>query len=502
MSAEAEQDARLFKHLLESIADPVTIVGRRGETLVQNAASKAALPAPPPQSLEDWDKGFVLHTPDGVRRLSIDEWPVARALKGERVVGYETSVLMPNDPTQPIRLLADAFPILGEAGAVEGAILISHDVTAQRRIEAELASAHRMEAIGELTGGVAHDFNNILTAIISLAESLRRDLESDARLADKAARIDAAAGRGAELVQHLLAFARKQPLKPSLVDVNATVTELLSLLRSTLGKNVRIEAELAGDLPMTLVDATQLAAALLNMAVNARDAMPEGGVLTLRTNLIARAGMPGGKALLIDVADTGCGIPFDQQGKVFEPFYTTKGAGKGTGLGLARVYGFVRQSGGAIELRSAPGRGATFSLYLPVADKVAAVASGAATEIAETEKRLRLLLVEDDAMVRHALCFSLGDYGFEITEAANGPEALALFADGLDVDLMLTDLTMPGGVDGNQLAERVADMRPRVKILISSGHPVERRDNRFTVLRKPMRTEALVRALRDAAAKT
>ncbi len=349
-------EMRALTHVMACVADPVTVVGANAETLLQNPASVAALPKPPPRSFAEWEAGFVLHSADGARQLPIEEWPLARALRGEDVVDFEAAVLMPEDPTQPRLLLASARPIREPDGRVSGAVLISRDVSAQRRIERELAQATRLEAVGQLAAGVAHDFNNILTAIGVLAESLSQGAveEKQVMIANK---IEQACDHGGDLVRRLLAFARKQPLAPLHVEVNALIDELIALLKPTLGRNIQIGADLGAGPLTTMVDPAQLSSALLNIAVNARDAMPEGGHLRFRT---ARDETN----VLIEVSDTGFGIPFDQQARVFEPFYTTKDS-KGTGLGLSMVYGFVTQSGGAIELRSAPGVGTTIQLRLP-----------------------------------------------------------------------------------------------------------------------------------------
>lgn len=350
--------ARTISDVVECIADPVTIIGLDGGVLVQNEASVAALPKPPPRNFDEWEAGFTLHTPDGVRRLRIEEWPLARALRGEMVRDSEVLVLMPADPTQPNVLLASARPMLDEHGAVLGAVLISRDISAQRKLERELAKAQRLEAVGQLAAGVAHDFNNILTAISASAESLTHEPNASARVLEISARIDGAAGRGAELVQRLLAFARKQPLAPTRVEVNPLVQDLVALLRPTFSHDIDIVTDLGAGGLQVMADQGQLSAALLNLAVNARDAMPAGGQLKFRT-------LPDADRVLIEVSDTGVGIPFDKQPMVFEPFFTTKDVGKGTGLGLSMVYGFVAQSGGVLDLKSAPGHGATFSLRLP-----------------------------------------------------------------------------------------------------------------------------------------
>lgn len=345
---------------MECVTDPVTVIGTNGGVIMQNAASVTALPNPPPQSFADWESGFVLHSADGVERVPMEDWPLARALRGETVPGDEMSVLMPNDPTQAIMLLASARPIRDASGAIIGAVLISRDVSEQRRLERELAQSQRLEAVGHLAAGIAHDFNNILTAISASAESLLATPGLGERERGIAARIEGASERGADLVARLLAFARQQPLAPKRVDVNPLVEELVDLLRPTLSGNIDIVLDLAPcELPV-LADASQLQSALLNLAVNARDAMPEGGQLIFRTE-------PSDAGVVIEVRDTGAGIPFDQQIQVFEPFYTTKRPGKGTGLGLAMVYGFATQSGGDIDLSSAPGVGTSIRMHLPAA---------------------------------------------------------------------------------------------------------------------------------------
>ena len=353
-----ERLARTISDIVDCIADPVTIIGMDAGVLVQNEASVAALPQPPPRSFADWEAGFTLHTADGVRKLSIEEWPLSRALRGETVRDSEALVLMPADPTQPTVLLASARPMRDDDGAVRGAVLISRDISAQRKLELELGQAQRLEAVGQLAAGVAHDFNNILTAISASAESIASEPNASERNIEIAARIEGACDRGAGLVKRLLAFARKQPLTPTRVEVNPLVRDLVALLRPTISHDIDIVVDLGvGQLPV-MADQGQLSAALLNLAVNARDAMPSGGQLKFRTS-------PDKDRVLIEVSDTGVGIPFDKQPLVFEPFFTTKDIGKGTGLGLSMVYGFVAQSGGVLDLKSAPGHGTAVSLRLP-----------------------------------------------------------------------------------------------------------------------------------------
>jgi len=353
-------EADVLRALIECVPDPVAVIGADGETLLQNARARAIFPDPTPSSLSEWDKCFADHSVDGAAKTPPEGWPLARALRGETVMNAEALVTLYNDPARPTMLKARATPVRTADGTISGAVLICEDVTAQRRTERDLAQAQRMEAIGQLATGVAHDFNNILTAINALAETLKNSENKNERQTQIANRIAAAADQGGDLVKRLLSFARRQPMASTRVEVNPLVEELVSLLRVTLGAHIEIITDLNGDGLTALADPSQLSNALLNLAVNARDAMPNGGELVIRTSQEK-------DKVLIEVTDTGIGIPFDLQARVFEPFYTTKAPGQGTGLGLAIVYGFVAQAGGALELQSAPGRGASVFMRLPLA---------------------------------------------------------------------------------------------------------------------------------------
>ena len=380
--------------------------------------------------------------------------------------------------------------------------------------EVQIRQAQKMEAIGQLTGGVAHDFNNILTVITGCIEMLRDAVKKRPDLVQMADMIDSAATRGADLTKHLLAFARRQPLQPSPTDVNALVVDAGRLLRATLGEQVEIDSMLAHDCAPALIDASQLSTAILNLALNARDAMPDGGKLTLETrNVVLDADyaamnseVTAGNYVMIAVSDTGEGIPGDLLEKVFEPFFTTKGLGKGSGLGLSMVYGFVKQSNGHVKIYSEPGHGTTVKLYLPQAtsrDEVRTEPAGPAVVERGDES---ILIVEDDALVREYVVTQIRRLGYETVAARNAAEALETIDSGKRVDLLFTDVIMPGGMNGRQLATEAQKRRPELKVLYTSGYTENaivhhgRLDAGVLLLPKPYISADLARMIRTALA--
>src|SRR6266536_220455 len=344
--------------------------------------------------------------------------------------------------------------------------------------EAQIRQAQKMEAIGQLTGGVAHDFNNILTVITGTIEILGEAVKDRPHLVQITDMISAAAARGADLTRHLLAFARRQPLQPRNTDVNALVIDAARLLRPTLGEQIEIESMLAHDSAPALIDPSQLSTAILNLALNARDAMPDGGKLTLETrNVVLDENYPSmtselkpGNYVLIAVSDTGEGIPGNLLDKVFEPFFTTKEVGKGSGLGLSMVYGFVKQSNGHIKIYSEESHGTTVKLYLPAAsgvpDALAAEAGMSGTEHGDES----ILIVEDDALVREYVVTQISRFGYHTMAAGNAAEALAIIDGPERFDLLFTDVIMPGGLNGRQLATEALKRRPELKVLYTSGY--------------------------------
>ncbi len=385
------------------------------------------------------------------------------------------------------------------------------DLTEKIAAEAQFRQSQKMEAVGQLTGGIAHDFNNMLTVITGTIEILAGAVADRPKLAAIAKMIDDAAERGANLTRHLLAFARQQPLQPQETDINSLIVEAARLLRPTLGEHVEIESMLEADAWPALVDQNQLTAALLNLALNARDAMPEGGKLTLETGNVqpdendtsVHGEVPAGSYVMIAVSDTGGGIPEGIRDRVFEPFFTTKAPGKGTGLGLSMVYGFVKQSGGHIKIYSEENHGTTVRIYLPraigfvrqPADILPAPIGGG---------HERILVVEDDALVRAYVVAQLRSLGYGTLTAMNAAEALAIIDSAAEIDLLFTDVIMPGAMNGRQLADAAMRRRPSLKVLFTSGYAENaivhhgRLDPGVLLLAKPYRKADLARMVRKA----
>jgi CheY-like chemotaxis protein len=337
-----------------------------------------------------------------------------------------------------------------------------------------------MEAVGQLTGGVAHDFNNILQVIVGNLEVIRRLVPADAgRIQRSVEQAANGARQAASLTQRLLAFSRRQPLDPKPIDVNSLVGGMSDLLNRTLGETIAVETVRAAGLWKIEADPNALESAILNLAVNARDAMPEGGRLTIETTnayideayAISHAEVTPGQYVLISISDTGCGMDAETSKKAFEPFFTTKPVGQGTGLGLSQVYGFAKQSGGHVKIYSEVGRGTTVKLYLPrpvgVSEEAAAQPS---VPVPEGSAQETILVVEDDDGVRAYSVGALRDLGYRVIEAHNGPAALRLLEDQQKVDLLFTDVVLPGGLTGAQLAAQARALRPGLKVLFTTGY--------------------------------
>jgi signal transduction histidine kinase len=380
--------------------------------------------------------------------------------------------------------------------------------------EAQIRQAQKMEAIGQLTGGVAHDFNNILTVITGTIEILGDAVKDRPHLSQITNMISAAASRGADLTQHLLAFARQQPLQPRSTDVNALVVDAARLLRPTLGEQIEIDSMLAHDCAPALIDPSQLSTAILNLALNARDAMPNGGKLTLETKNVVldenyasmNSEVKPGNYVMIAVSDTGEGIPGTLLDKVFDPFFTTKDVGKGSGLGLSMVYGFVKQSNGHIKIYSEEGHGTAVKLYLPQASGVATAPAAEIGVSGGGHGDESILIVEDDALVREYVVTQMSRFGYHTLTASNAAEGLAIVNGAERIDLLFTDVIIPGGMNGRQLATEALKRRPGLKVLYTSGYTENaivhhgRLDAGVLLLPKPYLSSDLARMIRTALA--
>jgi signal transduction histidine kinase len=379
--------------------------------------------------------------------------------------------------------------------------------------DVQLRQSQKMEAVGQLTGGIAHDLNNILTVITGTIEILAEAVAGQPELVAIARMIEEAAARGGDLTQRLLAFARKQPLQPCEVDVNALVMEAAKLLRPTLGEHIETHMKLAGDAWPALVDPSQLTNAILNLSLNARDAMPEGGKLIIETSNVVlddgyvrmNSDVVAGDYVMVAVTDSGHGIPADILNKVFEPFFTTKDVDKGTGLGLSMVYGFVKQSNGHIKIYSEEGHGTTIRIYLPRAAGVANPAVAESPPVLEGGRET-ILVVEDDNLVRTFVVSQIQSLGYLTLAAVNAAEAMAVIDGPQAIDLLFTDMIMPGSMNGRQLAAAALKRRASLRILYTSGYSNEaiihhgQLDAGVLLLAKPYRKSDLARMIRTALA--
>jgi PAS domain S-box-containing protein len=383
------------------------------------------------------------------------------------------------------------------------------DISQRRAAEAQLIQAQKMESVGQLTGGIAHDFNNMLTVITGTIEILADGVKDVPHLASITKLISDAADRGANLTASLLAFARKQPLQPAEIDVNELISEAVRLLLPTLGKHIEIVRVLAGDLWPAFVDRSQLSAALVNLAINGRDAMPNGGKLTITTGnatlgvpeAMARGVERAGEYVTIEVGDAGTGIPQAHLDRIFDPFFSTKEVGQGTGLGLSMVFGFAKQSHGSVDVRSEEGKGTTFRIYLPKAD-TSALQPPAQDDPPAQGGNETILCVEDDRKIRDYVTIQIENLGYKVIVAGNADEALAIVRQGAAFDLLFTDIVMPGSMNGRQLAETLMDGRPALRVLFTSGYsdgalPLQGRAGQgIPLLTKPYRRAELARMLR------
>lgn len=456
---------------------------------------------------------------DCLRRRDPDfrvEYRIIHPKRGERWLSGRGRLIC-NEAGDPVRLIGLNIDIT-ERKTAELALAraneslqreVEGEIKAREAVQARLFQTMKLEALGQLTGGVAHDFNNLLSVIMSGAALLRRnqDAQRRERLTDA---IEQAARRGAELTRRLLTFARRQALRPAPLDLRAWLGDMRELLARSLRGDIQVDIAAPEDLWPVLADAGELELAILNLAVNARDAMPRGGRLRLTAqnadlDPVADPDGLGGAFVRLSVSDEGVGMAPEVLARVFEPFFSTKEVGRGTGLGLAQVYGFARQSGGAARIASIPGQGTTVTLLLPRSAATPDEQSTTEAERAGTEPEsgpsLRLLLVEDDDDVAALTVEMLRHLGHDVSRVESGPAAMKALQAGLGVDLVLTDVVMPGGHDGLELAAELADAMPDLPVLLYSGYggaPARVAEAGMPLLRKPFSLGELARAIRTA----
>ena len=493
----------LVDTVLETLIDGLIVIDRQGTVQLYNRAAERLFDRPAaevvgrnvamliPDELVREEGQFLLNYPrSGMRRIV----GAPREVRGRRRDGSTIAIQV----------------AVGEATHRGEPIYVGiRDLTQRNRIEAQLRQAQKMEAVGQLTGGLAHDFNNILMVILANIDGLLEEPLS-ASATGKVEQIERSVTRGADLTRQLLAFSRSQPLQPRPTDLNELVTSLGRLLRRTLGADIAIEYRLVPGLAPAIVDRGQLEAALMNLCLNARDAMPAGGRLLIETEAVEideayvrlTPDAHVGSHLVVAVSDSGTGIPPDLVDRDFEPFFTTKDAGHGTGLGLSMVYGFIRQSNGHVHLTSELGKGTTFRLYLPRSDAAAAEAATRPGAVPVGGKE-RILVVEDEPQVRARLVEQLRSLGYAVDGMPDGTAGIAAFEQAdPPYDLLLTDMVMPGPFGGRALADRALRLRPGTPVVLMSGYTAETQagagDPGWHLLAKPFRKRELARTIREA----
>ncbi|HVV33380.1 MAG TPA: ATP-binding protein [Vitreimonas sp.] len=504
MLSSAEGRAALFAAVLDSMGESVLVVDREGKEVYGNRELRRfrGEEPRPGEAVDDWraPRNMKIFDKDG-KELPPEDWPVARALRGDFKTNFEIRVQGMRHTAEEVTLAISTRSLINTEGLVEGAVIVTRDISAVRSTEEQLRQSQKLETIGQLTGGIAHDFNNMLAAIFSSVEVLKRGVAGNARLEMAVELIDRASNRGADLTRHLLAFARKQTLQPTSVDVRGLVEETLVLARPALGATIEIETQFPAETLYALVDAPQLISVLLNLCINARDAMDGGGKLVVSVSASQETSvgpLPPGEYVRIAVRDTGAGMSEEVMKRAIEPFFTTKGPGKGSGLGLSMVFGFARQSGGDLIIESEIGAGTTMTLLLP-RTKAPVEDPAELSALPKLDGKIRVLLVDDDAMVREALALQLDDEGFETVVATDAHHALELIDGGLEFDVLLTDVVMPRGMNGAELAAEVRRRRPHARAILSTGYAEQDvAPQGALILRKPYTVPELFAALRSA----
>jgi PAS domain S-box-containing protein len=522
IARDRSQDAlargtQLLEQVLDNLPVGVWVLDRDGRIMFGNPAGRTIWGGARYIGLEELDtyRGWWA---DSGEPIAPEEWAAARAiLKGETSLNEVVTIETFDGVHKTI--LNSAVPLRSLTGEIIGAILVNQDITdrraaeaALRRSEEQLRHAQKLEAVGQLAGGIAHDFNNLLTGILSYSELLLQELRPGDPLRGDVEQIRHAGQRAAGLTRQLLAFSRRQVLQPRVLSLNATVDEMETMLRRLVGADVTIETELDPGLWYVLADPGQLEQVLVNLIVNARDAMPHGGIVNVTTaNLELHAaddargnGVRPGAYVTLSVRDNGVGMDVPTQARIFDPFFTTKEPGKGTGLGLSTVYGIVEQSGGHIAVETAPGQGATFTIFLPRHEPAQEpVALGQPDRRHLPTGNETLLLVEDEAAVRSSARRLLERHGYAVVEARHGRDALRIVEEAeRRIDLVITDIVMPE-MGGRELVERLRARHPGIKVLFMSGYSERAVTSNGAMppdtgfVEKPFTVEQLIRRTRE-----
>jgi PAS domain S-box-containing protein len=496
-----------YSTILDSLPLYIAYADREERVVYSNRKFLEFFATPLEQSL-----GRTVQDVVGARRYETISGFIKSALQGHAV---EQQGRFRDAFGRVIDLEAAFVPHRDENGIVQGCFAAARDVTEKRLLEAELRQSQKMEAIGRLTGGIAHDFNNLLAVIIGNTQLLARSLRESPRLLKQADTALRAAMRGGELTRRLLAFARQQVLEPKVVDLNGLLSGMYEFLRRSMTGEIEICRRIAATWPIK-VDPGQLENAVLNLVINARDAMPEGGTITIATRdvvideasaterVLGQDVVTPGDYVLLEIVDTGLGMSPDTLKRVFEPFFTTKDVGKGSGLGLSMVYGFVKQSDGFIQVASTVAHGTSVHLYFPRTQ--ASVERASLDGSAQTETMPRgaetILVVEDNPDVRATAVEILGSLGYRLLEASNGHQALEEFMQHPDIALVFSDVMLPGGILGTTLATKLCERRPNLKVLLTTGFSetaIMHRgllDGSMALLSKPYKVEELARRIR------
>ena len=505
-----EKERQFLRALHESLQSGIVSCNREGILTSFNQSSRDfhganEEPLPP----ERWAKHYDLYRPDGKTLLQMEEVPLYRALQGERVRDVEMMIIPKNSSART--LLVSGQPFQDAAGELLGAVVTMQDISERKKLEAQLVQAQRMEAIGALAGGVAHDFNNLLTVIIGYCEMLSSESQIAPADREMILEVRRAGEQAASLTRQLLAFSRKQVLTPQIVDVNVLISEIQKMLRRLIGADITLTASLGTNLGRVKADPGQLEQVIMNLVVNARDAMPRGGSLTIETRAVQLSpsysdqhlDVVSGDYVLLSVTDTGSGMDDATQARIFEPFFTTKEIGRGTGLGLATVHGIVKQSDGHIEVYSELGVGTTFKVYLPRLDEKGGTQKISTATLTVPRGTETILLAEDDAGIRALAGNTLQTYGYTVLSAADGIEGLQVgLAHGAPIHLLLTDVVMPK-MSGREMVERLQPQHPEMKILYISGYTTDAivrhgvLEAGVSFLHKPFTPSTLARKVRE-----